>query len=50
MSQRPGRAASHGDAFPAAADLQRRNRRVAGILVAILGALVVASLLLGIRW
>lgn len=33
-----------------APELQRRNRHVAGILVAILGSLVVASLLLGIRW
>jgi hypothetical protein len=31
-------------------ELRRRNRRVAAVLVAILGGLVVASVLLGIRW
>jgi hypothetical protein len=31
-------------------DLARRNRRVAGVLLAIVGSLAAAALLWGIRW
>jgi hypothetical protein len=31
-------------------DLVRRNRRVAGVLLAIVGSLAAAALLWGIRW
>ena len=31
-------------------DLDRRNRRVAGVLLAVMGTLAVAALLWGIRW
>jgi hypothetical protein len=31
-------------------DLARRNRRVAGVLLAIAGSLAAAALLWGIRW
>jgi hypothetical protein len=34
----------------AAEDLQAKNRRVARILLTIMGALAVAGLLVGIRW
>ena len=30
--------------------LRARNRRVAGVLLAIVGALAIAALLVGIRW
>ena len=31
-------------------EMQERNRRVAKVLLAIMGALAVATLLVGIRW
>jgi hypothetical protein len=40
----PGTAAMRDD------DLGRRNRRVAGVLLAIMGMLAAAALLWGIRW
>jgi hypothetical protein len=35
---------------PGAGDLDTRNRRVARILLAIIGVLAVGGLLVGIRW
>ena len=36
--------------FAMADDLTRRNRRVAGVLLAVMGVLAAAAVLWGIRW
>jgi hypothetical protein len=33
-----------------AVDLRERNRRVLGVILAVVAALVIASLMVGIRW
>lgn len=40
----------NGDRLPAMEDLGERNRRVVRVLLTIMATLIVASLLVGVRW
>jgi hypothetical protein len=40
----------NGDRMPAMEDFRERNRRVVRVLLTIMATLIVASLLVGVRW
>jgi hypothetical protein len=40
----------NGDRLPTMEDLRERNRRVVRVLLTIMATLIVASLLVGVRW
>lgn len=40
----------NGDRLPTMEDFRERNRRVVRVLVTIMATLIVASLLVGVRW